>query len=202
MQRILIVCALAFTVFSCTEEALPTTVTPETDLQQTPLTKGEINKIVEAHLFATNDVYDWNDASDHVVWSALELSKYEAALGYQPAGYRNINETIHEIDVTAGAWKTTRDELVADLLSATERFTGEPITEEELFVAPEDEVLPILEVKVLHPGVLAEFRERPEVRYLEPSNYSATDVDFRSGSGCSEASSSNFSSGDRLSYQG
>ncbi|MEO0733115.1 MAG: S8 family serine peptidase [Bacteroidota bacterium] len=202
MHRILFCCALALAVFSCTEEALPTTTAPETDLQQVPLTKGEINKIVEAHLFATNDVFDWNEASDHVVWSALEVSDNQAALGYQPAGYPNLNETIHEIDVTAGAWKTTRDELVADLLSATERLTGSSISEEDLFVAPEDGVLPILEVKVLHPGVLTEFRKRPEVRYFEPSNYRATDVDFRSGSGCSGASSSSFSSGDRLSYDG
>ncbi|MEM1359541.1 MAG: S8 family serine peptidase [Bacteroidota bacterium] len=203
MYRILLCCALALTLFACTEEALPTTTTElEPTAQQPLLSKNEINKLVEERLFATNDVYDWNDASDHVVWSALALSDNQAALGYQPAGYTNLNETIHEIDVTAGDWKTTRDELVNDLLEVTERLTGSTISEEDLFVAPEDGVLPILEVKVLHPGVLAEFRQRPEVRYFEPSNYSATDVDFRSGSGCSEAASSSIASGDFFFYNG
>lgn len=193
MQRILLCCALALTIFSCEPESL--TETPVTN-QQTPLSKTELNKLVEAHLFATNTVFDWNDASDHVVWSALELSQHQASLGYQPAGYENIKETIHQIDVTAGAWKATRDELVADLLEATERLTGEAISEEDLFVFEEDGVLPIIDVKVLHPGILAEFRSRPDVRYLEPSNYEAAEIDFRSDSGCSEAPSSSLYSAD------
>lgn len=141
MQRILFACALALTLFSCQDEILNPETAPE--LQQTPLSKAEINAIVEAHLFATDEVFDWNESTDLVVWSALELSRNEAALGYQPAGFQNLEETIHTIDVAAGEWKTTRDELVSDLLEATERLTGEAISEEDLFAAPEDGVLPI-----------------------------------------------------------
>jgi len=202
MQRIFLCCALALFLFSCQDEMLTPTTAPEATDQQTPLTKAELNALVEEHLFSTNEVFDWNETSDHVIWSALELSQNEAALGYQPAGYENLDETIHEIDVASGAWKTTRDELVSDLLEATERLTGEPITEEDLFVAPEDGVLPILEVKVLHPGVLAEFRQRDDVRYFEPSNYNAEEVEIRSGSGCSEAPSSTIAGGDSFTWNG
>ncbi|MBC6993888.1 S8 family serine peptidase [Neolewinella lacunae] len=195
MQRILLCCALALTLFACTDEALMTEAGTPT-VQQDPLTKAELNKLVEAHLFATNEVFNWNETTDHVIWSALELSQNEAVLGYQPAGYENLRETIHEIDVNSGAWKSTRDALVADLLAATERLTGNAITEEELFVSPEDGVLPILDIKVLHPGILAEFRTRPEVRYLEPSNYNAGEVELRSGSGCSEAPTDNINAAD------
>ena len=195
MRRILCCCALALSLFACNDE---TFLAPEvsTGEAQTPLTRAELNELVENHLVRTNDVFDWNETNDHVIWSALELSQHEAALGYQPAGYENLPETIHEIDVNAGAWKTTRDELVNDLLEATARLTGEAITEEDLFVAPEDGVLPILEVKVLHPEVLAEFRARPEVRYFEPTNYKGGEIELRSGSGCSEAPSSSLYSGD------
>lgn len=200
MQRLLLCCALALALFSCQDEL----ITPETapEQQQTPLSRAEINAKVEAHLFAADDVFDWNETTDHMIWSALELSENEAALGYQPAGYQNLDETIHTIDVTSGEWKTTRDELVADLLEATERLTGQAVSEEELFVAPEDGVLPILEVKILHPGLLTEFRQRDEVRYLEPSNYSAEEIQLRSGSGCSEAPSSSISGGDSFTYNG
>ena len=193
MQRILLVCALALTLFGCSDELLTDAPAPAA---QNPLTRAEINAAVEAHLFATNEVFDWNATTDRMVWSALELSRNEAALGYQPAGYTDLDETIHTIDVTSGAWKTTRDELVADLLAATERHTGEPLTEADLFVVPEDGVLPILEVKILHPAVLAEFRTRPDVRYLEPSNYDAETIELRSGSGCSEAPASSVNSAD------
>ena len=194
MKRILFCCALALSLFACNDEALLNETT--TTEAQDPLTRAELNDMVEAHLFATNDVFDWNETTDHVIWSALELSQNEAALGYQPAGYENLPETIHEINVNAGEWKTTRDELVNDLLEATARLTGEDITEEDLFVAEEDGVLPILEVKVLHPEVLAEFRDRPDVRYFEPSNYSGGELELRSGSGCSEAPSSSLYSAD------
>jgi len=194
MKRILFCCALALSLFACNDEAaLTENITPQA---QDPLTRAELNDMVEAHLFATNDVFDWNETTDHVIWSALELSQNEAALGYQPAGYENLPETIHEINVNAGEWKITRDELVSDLLEATARLTGESITEEDLFVAPEDGVLPILEVKVLHPEVLAEFRNRPDVRYFEPSNYKGGELELRSGSGCSEAPSSSLNSSD------
>jgi serine protease len=195
MQRILIICVLACTVFSCQDEVLTTNVTPESEVPVS-LTKAEINAIVEEHLFSTNEVFDWNDAEVNVVWSALELSENHAALGYQPAGYENLDETIHEINVNEGEWKTTRDELVSDLLEATERLTGTPITEEDLLIYEEDGVLPILDIKVLHQDILTEFRDRPDVRYLEPSNYDAAEVDFRSDSGCGGAPSSNVNSGD------
>lgn len=202
MQKLLLCCALALTLFACQDEALAPAGTPGAEDQQTPLSKAELNALIQAHLFSTNEVFDWNESSDRVIWSALELSQHEAALGYQPAGYENLEETIHEIEVTTGDWKLSRDELVSDLLEATERLTGEPITEEDLFVAPEDGVLPILEVKVLHPGVLAEFRERDDVRYLEPSNYTAGEIELRSGSGCSEAPSGSITSGDALTWNG
>jgi serine protease len=195
MQRIFLCCALALTLFSCQDELL-TPNTPDAPDQQVPLTRTELNTLVEDHLFATDEVFDWNATTDHVIWSALTHSQNEAALGYQPAGFENLIETIHEIDVTSGEWKITRDELVSDLLEATERLTGEAISEEDLFVAPEDGVLPILEVKALHPGVLAEFRQRPDVRYFEPSNYAGGDIELRSGSGCSEAPSSSLNSAD------
>ncbi|MFT4750608.1 MAG: serine protease [Neolewinella sp.] len=195
MKKVLLCCVLALSIFACNDEALTITETDNAATQD-PLTRAELNDLVEAHLFATNNVFDWNETTDHIIWSALELSQNEAALGYRPAGYENLPETIHEINVNAGEWKITRDELVNDLLEATIRLTGEAITEDELFVAPEDGVLPILEVRILHPEVLAEFSERPDVRYLEPSNYSGGELELRSGSGCSEAPSSSVSSAD------
>ena len=194
MRRLLLAGLLAFTFLSCQDDLINPTTEPEA--QQDPLTRAEINALVETHLFATDEPFDWNETTERVVWSALELSQNEAALGYQPAGYTDLNETIHTIDVTQGEWKTTRDELVSDLLEATARLTGETITEEELFVSPEDGVLPILEVKILHPGVLAEFRQRDDVRYLEPSNYTAAELELRSGSGCSEAPANSITGGD------
>lgn len=194
MQRVLpILCLLGLLLTACQEEISQRAIT---DADSLPLSRGQINQLVEEHLQATNEVFDWNEASDEVVWSALTLSDHRAVLGYQPAGFTDLSARIHEIDVANGEWQTVRDELVSDLLSATERHFGTAITEEELLVAPDDGVLPILEVRILHQEVLKEFRNRQEVRYLEPSNYNAEAVQLRSDSGCSEAEASSITNGD------
>ncbi|CAH0999174.1 hypothetical protein LEM8419_00471 [Neolewinella maritima] len=186
MQRLLPLALLLSLLFTgCqTGELQPETTT------STPLTRSALNARVETHLQTTDEVFDWNAADVATVWSALRLSDHQAVLGYQPAGFTDLNAQIHTIDVTAGAWLQTRDELVSDLLAATARHTGKTVTEAELFVAPDDGVLPILEIRILHPEVLAEFRQRADVRYLEPSNYTLQEVQLRSGSGCGEAAPS------------
>ncbi len=187
MQKILPLAAMLALLFTgCQKDRIASTE-DRTD----PLTRSELNAVVENHLQTTNEVFDWNEASDLTVWSALTLSDNEAVLGYQPEGFENLKGRIHEIDVNQGEWKRTRDAIVADLRSTTERLTGKTPTDEELFVAPEDGVLPVLEVRILHPEVLSEFRSRSEVRYLEPSNYTAAEIEFRSDSGCSGAPAAN-----------
>ena len=184
MQKILLLSLLLAVLSGCRQEPAPAPTAPAT---APPLSRSELNAVVENHLRQTNSVYDWNAAPAEVVWSALELSDHEAVLGYRPAGAADVPSRIHALDLRDGEWRRTRDELVSDLLAVTARATGKAITEEELFVAPEDGVLPILEVRILHPDVLTAFRERPEVRYLEPSNYTAEEIQLRSDSGCSEA---------------
>ena len=186
MKKILLYCAVALTAFACQDELLTPTATEPLE-ERTPLSRTEINRAVEAHLQTNNTVYDWKEASDHLLWSALTVSEHHVAVGYQPAGFADLRDRIHEIDVNAGAWKQTRDELVTDLRAATERLTGQAISEEELLLVPDDGTLPVLEIKALHPGVVKEFRHRPEVRYFEPSNYEGGELTLRAGSGCSEA---------------
>lgn len=197
MQRILpTLFLLGLCLSACqVQEDIAPAAAPDQDTDAT-LSRAALDALVDDHLRATDEVFDWNAAADRAVWSALAQSENHAALGYQPAGFTGLDERIHEIDVNTGAWKATRDALVSDLLTATERYTGRPTTEEELFVAPEDGVLPILEIKILHPAVLTAFRRRPEVRYLEPSNYTARVVRFRSSSGCNEAPSDPVASAD------
>ncbi len=184
MNRLLIrlsVLLVAFSLFACERELLESTQpTSAADL----MTKAEINAQVEDHLQTTNTVYNWALSSDKMLQSAVALGDNKAALGYQPAGFENLPERIHQIDVSAGAWKATRNKLVQELLVETERLTGERLTETELLAAPEDGVLPILEINVKHLDLLTTFRNRPEVRYLEPTDYNPEEISLRSDAGC------------------
>ncbi|PHI19124.1 protease [Lewinellaceae bacterium SD302] len=199
MQRILLFSLGLFLLalnFSCADDLAQqqneTPAAPERDV----LTKAEINAIVEDHLFSTNTVFNWNEADPFLVYSAMTHNQQEAALGYQPAGFADVDTRIHEIEVTKGAWLATRNALIERIISETARLTGETLTEEDLLAAPEDGVLPILEVKINHPELVKILRELPEVRYLEPSGYEPAEVSLRSDSGCSNDPDYGISSAD------
>ncbi|MEM6878635.1 MAG: S8 family serine peptidase, partial [Bacteroidota bacterium] len=184
LRSILFVAVLSLSLTACQREQLEEETSEITEAIGPSLSKAEINSAVEDHLFSTNEVFDWNEANDEMVFSAMAHGGHEAALGYQPFGYENLDQHIHQINVTEGRWLETRNQLMEMLLEATARHTGQSLSEEEILVAPEDGVLPILEVKILAPEILAELRNLPEVRYLEPSNYEAREVSLRSGAGC------------------
>ncbi|MEL6142144.1 MAG: S8 family serine peptidase [Bacteroidota bacterium] len=197
MQRLLLysLTILLLTLTACADQFTSEpadTVAPSQEI----LTKADINATVEAQLQRTNEVFDWNDADPFLAYSAMAHGGQEAALGYQPAGFANIDGRIHEIEVTRGAWKTTRDQLMERLITETERLTGQSVTEEDLIVAPEDGVLPIVEIKVLHPELVDIFRALPEVRYLEPNNYDPREITPRSGAGCDVQPSNNIPTDD------
>ncbi|MEM6877537.1 MAG: S8 family serine peptidase [Bacteroidota bacterium] len=183
-KSLVLAAVFGLTLTSCQRDQIEDNSTEVTEAEGPTLSKAEINAAVEDHLFSTNEVFDWNTANDEMVFSGMAHGGHEAALGYQPAGFENLDQHIHEIDVTEGAWLDTRNQLMALLIAATERHTGQELTEEDLLVAPEDGVLPILEVKIFSQEILAELRGLPEVRYLEPSNYEPREVTLRSGAGC------------------
>ena len=166
----------------CSPEQLGESIEPaETN---SILPKTEINRIVEAHLQATNTVYDWNTASDQVLFSALHHGDFRAAIGYRPPGAEDVRERIHEIDLQQAAWRDARRRILDRILDETERLTGERPAEKALFVAPEDGVLPILELYVRHAELVEILRAMPEVRYLEPTDYDPVLAEEKSDSGC------------------
>jgi hypothetical protein len=166
----------------CSRESLDESIQPAVVDQILP--KTEINRIVAAHLQSTNTVYDWKLASDQVLFSALHHGQFRAAIGYRPAGVENVRERIHEIDLQEPAWQTARQRILDRVLAETERLGGERLSEKDIFVAPEDGVLPILELSIRHPELVELLRGMPEVRYLEPTDYDPVTISEKSGSGC------------------
>lgn len=169
-------------LLGCSREQLDESIQPATP--GPILTKAEINGIVDRHLQTTRTVYDWELASDEVLFSALHHGDFRAAIGYQPAGAENVRERIHEIDLQETAWRNARRRVLDRVLDETERLSGERPSEKDLLVAPEDGVLPILELYVRHPEIVAILRAMPEVRYLEPTDYDPEIASEKSDSGC------------------
>lgn len=159
--------------------------------------RADINAFVQQQLQA-KDIFKWDMASSHLVWSAISHGNDLAVIGYQPTGFTDIKDKIHEIDITRPEWRNVRQSLIDFVLQETQRhFPGENITEEALLMGyPIETTLPSFNVRILHPDIVEALRQRTDVRYVEPTNYSMEEVNSRSGSGCDVTPSSNIPTAD------
>ncbi|SNS98971.1 Subtilase family protein [Ekhidna lutea] len=159
---------LALLLLACNEE---TPISPPI-IQQEPIAKTVIDEAIISSL-QDNDEFNWNEASDEMIWSALIHGDNILTIGYQPAGETNINSRISEIDIRQEAWVTTSDDIITDVVRILERENQE-FKEEDLSLR-KHEVLPFIDVEVTSLEVVKYLRSLPTVRYVEPLGY---EVDF------------------------
>ena len=162
-----------------------------------PLTKKEINAIVEESLHRTDDVFRWGDANLHLLWSAAMRSDSVFALGYKPAGEGDIKERMHLLDLKEARWMAVREQLIRYIVEETNReFPGKDFKAEDLMPLQTPEELPMVAIKIFSKRVLEELRQMEEVRYVEPMGYVAEDLELRSDSGCGVTPASSIPSAD------
>lgn len=152
----------------------------------TPLSKKEINAVVEESIRRTDDVFRWENADLHVLWSAGMRGDSVYALGYQPIGEEKLNERMHLINVKEERWTSVREQLINFIVVETNKaFPGQNYRAEDLLAFKTPEELPMLGIKIFSSHILAVLRDMPQVRYVEPMGYEAEDeIGFRSDSGC------------------
>jgi len=160
---------LAFVLFRCSDETTDVAPQPE---QQEILSKAEIDDIIINSLKNT-DEFNWSDASDQVIWSALIHSDSIVTVGYKPAGEGDINSRMSEINVKEPTWKKASDEIVNEAVAILKRSNGD-VSKDNLTMRSHD-VLPYMEIKITDLEVIKKLRAMPGVRYAEPLGY---EVDF------------------------
>ncbi|MEO1416445.1 MAG: S8/S53 family peptidase [Bacteroidota bacterium] len=149
-----------------------------------PLDRAAIDRLAYEALYDKGE-FNWDDVDAYVAWSAVVASDGIVAVGYQPAGFQNINERIHEIDVNAAEWKAVRQALMQFIVDETNRLhPDKKVGVEDLVVLGEKE-LPYFAVRLTDYETLAKLREMDVVRYAEPMGYGYEEPQAtRSGSGC------------------
>lgn len=159
--------------------------------------KEDINAFVLSQLQDKN-LFKWESMDDQLLWSAISHGNDIAAIGYQPEGFADIKDRIHEIDITTATWRNIRQDLIDFVVAETQRyFPNENITEEKLLMGqPIEEYIPAFDILIKHPAIVTALRQRADVRYLEPMNYSYHEVNDRSDSGCDVEPASNLPSAD------
>ncbi len=169
---------LAFLLLACHDESR---VSPELE-QQDPIAKSEIDNLIIESL-QTTDEFNWSEASDEVIWSALIHSDSTLTIGYQPAGESNINGRISEIDIQQEAWVSVSENIIEDAVTIL-KSDNNTIGVSDLFIQ-KHEVLPFIDMKVSSLEVVKYLRELSTVRYAEPLGY---EVDFDTEGGRTESS--------------
>ncbi len=167
---------------SCTKDE-PIAATPNTpeaiDEQTEPLSITEINRIIEEELQSKGD-FDWNEASDVVLWSALQHAQGVLTIGYgnDKDDFANKNSASHQ---------TTKDALIS-LVRKSENQANTESNKESDVLLYEDAYLTVIDVKVTQLATVTELRKNADIRYLEPGGYplngSAQSKSAMSSSGC------------------
>jgi subtilisin family serine protease len=171
--------------------------------EQTPQASNATQTPAELDAFIWQNVrtkgeFKWSMASAEQVSNALRWSDGVMSVGFKPANQAtDIREIIHTIDINAGTWQQARQQ-VLDLIYTSERELDPTLSRADL-IAFEENVLPVLDVRVKNPATVARLRASNLVRYAEPMGYQPGQNDPKarpaSDSGCGNSSESSLVAG-------
>jgi serine protease len=197
MKKSLVVLLLGLGLSACNNESLQLdTVTPQVS-DGKMLSRREINSKIEEKL-ASEQKFAWSMVDATTVWSANVLSDSIMCIGYQPAKEKNINRRMHQIDIQEPAWRKVREALVNLVVEQTNlEHPGRVVSAQDLMPFGQEEVLPVIDIKVSSLALIEKLRKMPEVRYVEPMGYSAEEPQrLRSDSGCGVSGNTSIPSAD------
>ncbi|GAA4386935.1 S8/S53 family peptidase [Hymenobacter koreensis] len=173
MQKTTLWLAAALAVASSCQRASDDELAkPDPALSGEALSTGQLDEQIWARVRQTGS-YEWQGASDHVVWSALERSDNVLSIGYAPAGNRcgtpGATDQLPARAADDEAFRRVRQQ-VLEMVLAEERKGNPALTMEQLVVF-QDEILPVLSVRVQQLSTVQRLRSSPLVRYAEPMGY-------------------------------
>ena len=158
--------ALLLAGSSCTKtnEDLPATTSASEEL----LSRNQLDDLIRKTREAGGK-FEWNHQSAQVIWSAAQQTDYVMAVGYQPEGFTNIDEKIHQVDINAAEWRNVRETLLQKIL-ASEKKLNKDVTMQSL-VQWDNDILPVLNVNIRNIETVKMLKSMKVVRYAEPMGY-------------------------------
>lgn len=167
----LVVALLALFLFSCGQDEFETLQVQNEE--PTLIPKEEIDEQILNSLQEYEE-FQWSSASEQVIWSALMHSDSVLTIGYKPAGERNINKRISELNIQSPSWQSARKDIKGQITKVLNSKGQGQINPDNLRFF-EHKTLPFVEVKVTDIEVIQQLRASENIRYIEPLAYQ---VDF------------------------
>lgn len=167
---------------NCSKETLENSAQTDASLvnqtSQELLSINEINTFIDAQL-QRGGGFNWNSASDQLLWSAAVHGENLLTIGYGNKG-ESFSTTPNNTRLQSS--KNSILETVQRLEGKTRKQT----------IVDEGIVLNLIDVTVENIATIIALRKRKDIRYIEPSGYSFfTNVNYpqnnRSSSGCNQS---------------
>lgn len=190
MRKILPFITLCTVIASACQKEIKekNTTSASIDLQEEKMSRQEINNII-MDKFTQTGSFDWKDATDKMLWSALQQSDKIISIGYKPVSEINIDAKMASINIDEAQWKDAKKQ-VLNLVYQYEKEKNPSLKQEDLEIW-KDKKLPVINVKIENIQTLKALRKLALIRYAEPMGYDpiaeenkATDASLFDGSGC------------------
>ena len=153
-----------------------------------PFTVAQLDAQIKTAIL-TRGQFNWNEASAHTVWSALQQSDQIMSVGFKPAHIEaDISATIHQINIAQGSWAAARAQLMQQILQQ-ERTLNPSLVMADI-EAYQENTLPVVNVRVQAISTVEMLRKNPLVRYAEPMGYEPRSDLFGANTQIVQASSS------------
>jgi len=145
----------------------------EINMQSKPLSVDEINAYIEDQL-NRKETFNWEFASDHMLWSAVYHGNNILTVGYGEKG-QSFSEQ------RSAALETVKDKILKVVENSESYQRGKE-------TVIEHEIINVMDVKVESFETVKKLRKTKGIRYLEPNGYNQYKMTtaYKSSSGCSK----------------
>ncbi len=113
----------------------------------------------------------WDKQPTQILKSAIIQSGGKVSIGYQPKGFVDIDNRMHEFDLEKTEWKNALQKIYDTILKNETSPMGTRLTKAEV-VKHTSPQLPFITVQINNPATIDALKELDEIRYIEPEEYS------------------------------
>lgn len=146
------------------------------------ISRSELDKRIIKRLEESGD-FRWSNAGLLEMVSAVQYQPL-VAIGYKPADMEQTEAHLHEINIRSEEWKAVRNAIVQFVLNKLNEKNATKLSEADI-IEEEDEVLPILILRLQDREIITALYNLKNTRYIEPYGYWPETAMDRSSSGCS-----------------
>ena len=120
--------------------------------------------------------FNWSDASDFMVYSAIMQSKdHMVSVGYKPVDETNVEDKIAKINIHDNNWAAAKTQVIQLILPAGKKYAPQ-LKAEDVEVWKENK-LPVIDVNIDNFSTLKLLRNSKLIRYAEPMSYEPENFD-------------------------